>query len=376
MILGTEMPRRLPKGCIEDPDRHGNIRIYYRAKGRAKVRLRETPWTEAFMAEYETAKTGEPAIASSRLPKPGTWRWLCVRYFAECAEYKRLDPVTQHRRRQILEATYDEPIAPDDKRIFADFPLSKMDADAVEVLRDRKIDVPGQANERLKAMRGVFKFGRKKKCSGNPARDVEYFKTGSTGWHTWTVDEVFQYQARHPIGTKARLALDLILFTGTRKSDAVRLGRQHAKRGKFVFTEHKNRNRKPKRRELPILPVLQATIDASPCGDLTYLVTEFGRPFSDNGFGNKMRQWCDEAGLPRCSAHGLRKAGATIAANNGASAHTLMAIYGWDTLKQAEGYTREADRVRLAERGMHMIVPGPTSNPGGTKSRKRKQDQR
>lgn len=83
------------------------------------------------------------------------------------------------------------------------------------------------------------------------------------------MDEVLQYQERHPIGTKARLALDLILFTGTRKSDAIRLGKQHAKRGKFRFTEHKNRNRAPKRCEIPILPILQATIDDSPCGDLT-----------------------------------------------------------------------------------------------------------
>ena len=140
-------------------------------------------------------------------------------------------------RRQILEHTFTEPIAPGSDRLFRDFPLSRLDSEAIEVLRDRKIDVPGSANERLKAIREVFKFGVKKKWSGNPARDVEYFQTGSTGWHAWTVDEVAQYQERHPIGTKARLALDLIMFTGVRKSDAIRMGRQHAKRGKFVFTQ-------------------------------------------------------------------------------------------------------------------------------------------
>ena len=53
-------------------------------------------------------------------------------------------------------------------------------------------------------------------------------------------------------------------------------------------------------------------------------------------FGNKFRVWCDQAGLHHCAAHGQRKAGATIAANNGATAHQLMAIFGWETLKMAE----------------------------------------
>ena len=213
------MPRRLPSGCIEDRDRHGNIRIYFRSKSRPKVRLRGTPWTPEFMADYEVAK-GINATASSsrtRAVAPGTWRWLCIRYFAECAEYKRLDARTQHVRRQILEATFDEPIAPGSSKFFRDFPLSRMTADAVEVLRDRKILAPESANARLKAVRQVFKFGVKKKLApSNPAREVAYFKSGSTGFHTWTPEEVQQFEERHPIGSKARLALALMLFTRQR----------------------------------------------------------------------------------------------------------------------------------------------------------------
>jgi hypothetical protein len=132
----ASMPRRLPPGCIEDRDRHGNIRIYYRAKGRPKVRLRGTPWTPEFMAAYEAAK-GAIVPTTTKDIMSGTWRWLCIRYFSECAEYKRLDARTQHVRRQILEATFDEPIAPASSKFFRDFPLSRMTADAVEVLRDR-----------------------------------------------------------------------------------------------------------------------------------------------------------------------------------------------------------------------------------------------
>ena len=210
-------------------------------------------------------------------------------------------------------------------------PLSKMTVDAVEVLRDRKLEFPEAANARVKAIRQVFKFGvRKKVASFNSARDLPYIRTGSTGYHTWTVDEVRQFEERHPTGTKARLALALLMFTGQRRSDVVRFGKQHVKRGKLTFTQHKGRNRKPKRLVLPILPALQAVIDQSQCGDLTFLVTEFGKAFSDAGFGNKFREWCDQAGLPHCTAHGLRKAGATIAANNGATSRQLMAMFGWD----------------------------------------------
>src|SRR4029077_4564181 len=117
---------------------------------------------------------------------------------------------------------------------------------------------------------------------------------------------------------------------------------------------------------------------ASLCGELAFLVNDLGRPFTDAGFGNKFREWCDQAGLPNCSAHGLRKAGATIAAENGATAHMLMAIFGWDTLKMAEGYTRAADQKRLAESAMHMLEAQertrtescPTDPPGGTFSAK------
>src|SRR5262249_5669242 len=167
--------------------------------------------------------------------------------------------------------------------------------------------------------------------------------------HTWTPAEVRQFEERHPIGTKARLALSLLLFTGQRRSDITRFGRQHVRDGKITFTQYKGRDRKPKQLTLPILPVSQRIISASPCGDLTFLVNDLGRAFTDAGFGNKFREWCDQAGLPNCSAHGLRKAGATIAAENGATAHMLMAIFGWDTLKMAEGYTRAADQKRLAE---------------------------
>jgi integrase len=349
------MPRRLPPGCVEDTDRHGNVRVYYRIKGQKKVRLRGTPWSPDFMAAYDEAKGVLPKPSKSRT-NVGTWRWLCTKYFAECADYKRLDPRTRHVRRLVLESTFDEPIRRGSPKLFKDMPVSKMTSDAVEVLRDRKFDKPEAANSRVKAIRQVFKYGVHKKLAPfNAARDVTYIRTGSAGYHTWTIEEVRQFEERHPVGTKARLALALLVFTGQRRSDVVRFGKQHAKSGKLTFTQHKNRNHKPKLLTLPILPTLQQIIDASSCGDLTYLVTEFNRPFSDAGFGNWFRDRCDEARLRHCTAHGLRKAGATIAANNGATSRQLMAIFGWDSIRMAEQYTRRADQQRLADDAMHLL---------------------
>ena len=381
----SDMPRRLPQGCVEDRDRHGNIRIYYRAKGRPKIRLHGTPWTAEFMTEYEAAK-GDAIPAKAKGVTAGTWRWLCTRYFAECADYLRYDERQKRVRRGILEATFDEPIAPGSPRFFRDMPISRMTTDAIEVLRDRKLAFPEGANNRVKAIRAVFKWAVRKKgpdgrplASHNAARDVSFLKSNNpNGYHTWTVDEVRQFEKSHLIGTKARLALALLLYTGQRRSDITRLGRQHVRDGKITLTQFKGRNRKPMRLVLPVLPALQQIIDASPCGDMTYLVNDLEQPFSDAGFGNWFRDRCVEAGVPG-RAHGLRKAGATIAANNGATAHQLMAIFGWRTLKMAEQYTRAADQQRLAQAPMHMLDAQeqirtemcPTDIPGGTFSGKK-----
>lgn len=373
----------------EDVDRHGSVRIYFwRGKGHRKVRLREKPGTLEFRTAYEAAKaasgseaTPTPVSNSAARPALNTYRWLCAQYLRS-PEFKRLDASTQRVRRRILEVTWAEPTEPGATTVFADFPVQRFTAKAVKVLRDRKGARVEAANSRVKALRQVFAWAIEQELvAANPARDVRYLTSGSTGFPRWSVDEVAQFEAHHPIGTKARLALALLMFTGQRRSDVVLFGRQHVRGGYLQFTQTKNRNRNPVTLQIPVLPVLQDIIDRSPTGDLTFLVTEFGRPFTANGFGNKMREWCNEAGLPRCSAHGLRKASATIAAENGATPHQLMAIFGWRTLKEAERYTREAGQKKLAGAAMGLLVRtedrtnlshfGSASDPGGKESSKK-----
>jgi integrase len=107
--------------------------------------------------------------------------------------------------------------------------------------------------------------------------------------------------------------------------------------------------------EKPILPELAAVIEASPTGDLTFLVTSAGKPFTAAGFGNWFRERCNEAGLRQCSAHGLRKAGATLAAEAGATDRQLMAMFDWSSASQATVYTAAADRKRLAQEGSRLL---------------------
>jgi integrase len=264
--------------------------------------------------------------------------------------------LTQDKRRQLLEATCAELVTPDKAGTFAAFPLSRLQTRHLRVLRDRKAHVPSAQINRMKAVKVLFKWAlHEELIAANPARDLTVDAAPAGGHHSWTTDEVRQFEERHPIGSKARLALALLSWTGVRRSDLVKLGKQHVRDGWLRFTQQKNRNRKPVQIEIPILPELQKVIDAGPTGNLTFLMTGAGAPYTVWGFGNWFRDRCVEAGVPG-RAHGLRKAGAVTAAENGATAHQLMSIFGWLTLAEAERYTQAAERKKLASDAIGLLV--------------------
>jgi integrase len=343
------MKINLPYLCM-DYDRHGNRRLYVRRDGR-KIRIRAKVGDTEFRSAYDEAITALDAPAPRvRLNRVGSFGWLAERYF-DAPEFKALDPVSQVRRRAIIEGCLREPRKPGSTDLMKDCPVAALTPQHVIMLRDRKAKEgkPAAANNRRKWLSALFGWAIEHgHMKSNPARDARRVRYASEGWHTWTVEEVRQYEARHPIGTKPRLALALLLWLGVRRGDVVILGRQHAKDGWIRFVPRKTRHRRQRMSEKPIPPELQQVIDASPCGDLTFLVTEFGKPFTAAGFGNWFRDRCNEAGLPHCSAHGLRKAGATIAAENGATDRELMALYDWDSAAMATIYTRQASQKKLA----------------------------
>ena len=372
------MPWIKPRYLWEDTDRHGNVRLYVKKPGQVKVRIRAEPGSDAFWSAYALALEGKSADEARAVPPieaaaEGSLAWLIERWKTS-PDFTALAAETRTMRRQLLEACCFEPLVPGSPLLMGKIPIGKITPAHIRMLRDRKRTTPEGANNRLKALRVLFKWTleqdeitRRHGMATNPARDVPKFKsTNPDGFHTWTVEEVAQFAARHARGTMARLALALFLFTGQRRSDVIRFGRQHIRQRldpqtgltipKLLFTQHKNRGRKPVTLELPVLEALQAAIDEGPAGHLTFLVTASGKPFSPAGFGNRMRAWCDEAGLKQCSAHGLRKAGACIAAENGATDAQMQAIFGWNDPRMAAKYRRSASQKRIAGDSMHLMV--------------------
>jgi len=163
--------------------------------------------------------------------------------------------------------------------------------------------------------------------------------------HTWSEDEIALFEAAHPIGTRGRLAMALLLYTAARRGDAVLFGRQHTSTGRLLYRQQKTGGRL----SIPIHPVLAEIIAATPTENLTFLVTPRGNPYTAAGFGHAMRKWCDEAGLPQCSAHGLRKAQARRLAEAGCSTHEIASITGHKTLAEVQRYSDAADQSRLAD---------------------------
>jgi integrase len=233
--------------------------------------------------------------------------------------------------------------------------------------RDRRADTPAQARNFLDSVRGLFRWAvdaghvKTDPTSGvkNPARP----KTG--GFPAWTEDDVEKYEARWPIGTKERVWLGVLLYTGLRRGDAVRLGRQHVRDGVATIRTEKT----GVTITIPILPALDEILQSGPGADLAFICGENGGPLTKESFGNAFREACDAAGVPK-SAHGVRKIGATRAANNGATVAELEAIFGWQGGGMASLYTRAADRARLAKGAMSKLHRTPSERSIPAPSRK------
>jgi integrase len=178
----------------------------------------------------------------------------------------------------------------------------------------------------------------------DPTRDVRRIRTRTEGHHTWSEREIAQFEARYPAGTAARLAMGLLLFTGQRPGDVSRMGRQHVHGGAIHLRQEKT----GAELAIPIHPDLQAIIDATMAGRMTFLVTKSGKPFTPAGFGNWFKDKCYAANLPHCSAHGLRKAAAVRLAEAACTLHEIAAITGHRSLREVARYTAAADQKRLA----------------------------
>jgi integrase len=214
---------------------------------------------------------------------------------------------------------------------------------------------PPAARSWLMTLRSLCEFAVKRGwLRTNPAATVKLPSVKSDGYHTWTDDEIATFEAHHPIGSKPRLALALLLYTMQRRGDVIRMGRQHIRQTPDGEALYVRQQKTGKELMLPIRPELRAVLDATPSEHLTFLVTTTGKPYGGNHFTETFREWCEAAGLPeRCKVHGLRKAACRRGAEAGYSANELAAWSGHASLDEVARYTKAADQARLARNAMN-----------------------
>lgn len=353
--MGRQTVRFRLKYLTEDTDRHGNVRLYFRKRGAPrKLRLAGPLGSDAFWKDYNAALRGETppshrdktdtAEPAPQAADPGTFAWL-VDTYKKSAAFADLDP----RTRYVREGLYLRLVKADGEK-----PFRMMQPRHVRRIRDDHAATPGTANAFIKALRQLFSWAVEQELmETNPARDVPYKRPKNPdGFQAWSIDEIEAFEKTHPIGSTARLAFALLFYLDLRRADAVQLGPQHLRHGRFEYTQNKGRNRKPVRISVRAPAALLAIIDATPVGDLTYLVSEWKRPFSHAGFGNRFRKWCNEAGLKDRSAHGLRKSRLVLGAELGLTPHHLQGVSGHTTLKETARYTADANRKTLADEAM------------------------
>ena len=339
----STMPRPRPPHLQRQVTQHGRVAWYVRiGKGR-RVRIRAPFGSPEFDTEYQAALTGA-ARPQAKGEAVGSLSWLIARY-RETAAWSALSAATRKHRECIF------------KQVLATAggqPFTRIDTATVAAGRDRRAHTPDQARHFLDALRGLFRWALSAKLVrhdptagvANPPR-----KSGE-GFIPWTEEHVAKYQARWPLGTRQRVWLDVLLYSGLRRGDAVRYGRQHVQGGIGRIKTEKSRGAVTA--VVPVLPVLAETLATGPCGDLTFIVGADGKPFTKESFGNAFRDACRAAGVPG-SAHGMRKIAATTAANNGATTAQLRALFGWTDDRMAALYTRTADRERLGREAGRML---------------------
>jgi integrase len=347
-------------------DGGGRVHRYFRRRGYSRIRLPGLPGSAEFMAAYQAALGSRPEPLGVERSPPGSLSAALAAYYPSNA-FEGLQSGTRGMRRAILERWRAED---------GDKPIARLPQEYIE-RRLSKLP-PHAARNWLKAIRHFLAF-----CKGE--RLIKYDVSAgikakvpqSDGFHTWSDDEIARYEAHYPVGSKARLALAIGLYTALRRGDAVRLGRQHIRDGVMSIRLDKTRVQVT----LPVLPELQRTIEASPVGELTLLVTKTGKSYGANDFSAQFRKWCDDAGMPpECSFHGLRKAACTRLADARCTVHQIMAVSGHKSIKEAERYTREADRKRLAREAFDQMAntgvkppPSAVSNPLKAQAKKARQ---
>jgi integrase len=337
----------LPKHCSWHYDRDRNRRVRFRKAGYSTY-LTGTPWSEDFMRQYAAAldhaqvKQATPVGAARTVG--GTINALCAAYYAS-PEFCSLKPSTQAQRRRIIEKF---------RKDHGTKPLKGLRREHLaQIIAAKAKATPEAANNLVKYLRVMLAYGLTLgMTTSNPAIGIRRYKSKGQGFHTWTEQEIALFKLRHAAGSKARLAQALLLYTGQRPSDVCRMGWQHINGDLIAVKQEKTGTPLM----LPLHPELKAMLAALPRTNMTFIVTARGAAFNAKGLGTWFKKQCKAAGLPHCSAHGLRKAAATRLANAGCSVNQIAAVTGHKSLREIAHYTAAADQTKLARQALRLQI--------------------
>lgn len=336
-------------------DRHGKPRCYFRRDG-LRITL-PLPGDPGFMQAYEeaAAQFGGRREIKHNAPASGTWGALIVDYYRSPA-FLLLKESTKTTYRGIIDNWRDEHGT---KRV------THLKRRHVQQHIGASVEASGPhaANNLRRMLRTLCAFAVDNDWRrDDPTTGVKPVRAKSEGFATWSEDDIDAFEARWPAGSRERLALALLLHTGQRRGDVVRMGRQHIgmavlKRGESAQRVIRVTQEKTGvKLVIPLHPLLSKAIDETPRTNLTFLMTNWGKPFTAAGFGNWFREACDEAGLTERSAHGLRKAAARRLAEAGATPLQIGSITGHKTLKEISRYTAAADQASMASDAVDKLA--------------------
>lgn len=347
-----DMPRPRKPHLNYEKTRHGKyVWVVRVGKGR-RIRIRAAYGTQEFTDEYDDAVAGRAPTKRGKAAG-GSLQWLWDGY-RETGAWTELSLATRRQRENIMVHVLKE---------SGDKPYAAIRDSHIQAGLDRRSKTPNAARNFLDTMKGLFRWAKKRiHVKIDPTLGVEPpTRKKVPGFPAWTREDVTTYQTKYTLGTRQRVWLDVLLYTGPRRGDAVAIGKQHVKNGVATFKTEKSGETVTV--TLPILPILQATLDAGPTGDLAWICGARGEPFTKESFGNAFSEAARAAGIKK-SAHGVRKIAATIAAENGATGPELDAIFGWvDGGRTSAIYIREANRVRLAAQAIKKLDETRTDTP-------------
>jgi integrase len=362
------MPRKLPLHVERHRDRYKRIRFYFRIGKGPRTRLPDYG-TDEFNTTYAQMLAGNlPEKRERRAGEIGGSFAALIRLYKQSPEYiglratskkgydTRLERIRVDHGHRIVRNTTRERIITGILQPFADKPGARLDA-----LKKLRI-----------LIRHAIGLGWLKH---DPSAGIKRPKISKI--RSWKDAELEQFKQRWPVGSKQRAAFELFLNVGQRRSDVVRMARTHIASKKISVRQQKTG------REL-LIPLHRDTLtalDAYDSGHVVIIATEWGKPFTVNGFSGFMRDAISRAGLPLdCKPHGLRKAAGRRLAEAGCSAHEIMSILGHTTLAEAERYCEEAGQAGLADGAMaklqkrkaNKLSQTPRGSVGKTEKKKAK----